>query len=368
MLSRQLYPDSFMYAISSSIERTAEHVAPATPPGPLDAQHFNTSSSADLQPPMNAWMPQPDLNLQENSSGIISQVPCYSGEQHYPATTSWDHSVTPRSTLPSKSGLLYPGQLPQSPPKGGRTEYPWSGSYSASNTITWSCDPKTYDQFEFYSFDPNAPIGQADTTDESIPIIDLRFSQSHHEAESSYSDPSANCRSDSAIGVSALGGFSNLTTTRTSDDVLTTPPEAPTFSENGTLSNRTSLISSTHLSPVASPRLTPQSRSNQVRAQSRSRASSSPRPSMRSAPYSTDGLRNATLWSTGSHNVAQSRHQSLFGYRSMPESTMPSQRCSMQAPVSSSMTPGMSHNMVSGPESTMPMQPSYFPSMPMGDY
>ncbi|OAA64124.1 hypothetical protein LEL_10644 [Akanthomyces lecanii RCEF 1005] len=332
------------------MERTAEHVAPATPPGALDAQHSNISTSADLQPPMNAWMPQPDLNLQENSSGIASQVSCCSGDQNYPAATGWDHSVTPRSTLAGKSGHLYPGQLPQSLVKDG----------------SWG--QKSYDQFEFYPFDPDAPIGQAYTTDESIPIIDLRFSQPRHEAEHSYSDLSENGRSDIPTGVSAPSGFSDLPTTGSSDDVSTTLSEAPTFSEYGTLSNRTSLMSSAHLSPVASPRLTPQNRPDQVRAQSRGRASPSPRPSMRSAPYSTDGLRNAARWSTGSHNVAQNRRHSPFGYGSMPETTMPSHRYSMQAPVSSSMAPGLSHNMVSGPGSNMPMQPSYVPSILMGGY
>ncbi|ATY64170.1 conserved fungal [Cordyceps militaris] len=330
--------------------RPAEHVAPATPPTTLDAQQTNNSTSADLQPPMSAWMPQPGLNLQDSSSNHSSQIPCCSEEHHQSATAGWDHSITPRSTLPGKSGLVYPGQLPQSLVKDG----------------SWG--QKSYDQFEFYPFDPDAPIGQAYTTDESIPIIDLRFSQSRHELGSSYSDHTANRRPDSSIGMSTPTAFSDMPATcGGGDDGSTTLSEAPTFSDYGTLSNRTSLMSTTHMSPVGSPRLTPQSRPDQMRAQSRGRASPSPRPSMRSAPYSTEGLRNTTRWSTGSQNVGQGRLQSPFGYGSMPDSTMPSQRYSMQAPTSSSMAP-MPHSMVSGPGSTMPMQPSYVPSMPMGGY
>lgn len=230
--------------------------------------------------------------------------------------------------------------------------------------IIGSWSQKTYDQFEFYPFDPDAPIGQAYTTDESVPIIDLRFSQPRHELEPVYADPSVNRHSNSSTGITASGGFSDLPTTCGTDDVSTTLSEAPSFSDYGAVSNRTSLMSSTHLSPVASP--PPQSRQDQVRAQSRGRASPSPRASMRSAPYSTDSLRNTTRWSTGSHNSGQHRRASPFGYGSMPESTMPSQRYSIQAPVTSSM--GMPHNMVSAPGSTMPMQPSFVSTMPMGGY
>ncbi|KAM3552021.1 hypothetical protein ARSEF4850_007590 [Beauveria asiatica] len=352
------------------MDQPGDHVSPATPPTALDAQQANISTSADLQPPMNAWMPQPGLNLQENTCSVPSQTPCCSGEHEHPATTGWDHSYTPRSTLPGKSGLVYPGQLPQTLVKDGRAaETCCDSSDPVPNTTLGSWGQKSYDQFEFYPFDPEAPIGQAYTTDESIPIIDLRFSQPRHElAAPSYSDAAANRRSDSSMGVSNSTGFSDLPPACNSDDVSTTLSEAPTFSDYGTLSNRTSLMSSAHLSPVASPRLTPQNRPDQVRAQSRGRASPSPRPSMRSAPYNADGIRNNTRWSTGSHNVAQNRRHSPFGYGAMPDSSMPSQRYSMQAPTSSSMAPGMPHNMVSTPGSNMPMQPSYVPSMPMGGY
>ncbi|OAA66289.1 hypothetical protein ISF_04127 [Cordyceps fumosorosea ARSEF 2679] len=360
------------------MERPAEHVVPATPTTTLDAQQTNISTSADLQPAMSAWMPQTGLNLQEGSTGHSSQISCGSGEPNHSVPAGWDHSITPRSTLPGKAGLDYPGQLPQSLVKDGRAvdAASWNPLQSMPNMNTGSWGQKSYDQFELYPFDPDAPIGQAYTTDESIPIIDLRFSQSRHELSSSYSDPTAIRRSDSSLGMSTPAAYSDMPTTATptcgaGDDVSTTTlSEAPTFSDYGTLSNRTSLMSTTHMSPVGSPRLTPQSRPDQVRAQSRGRASPSPRPSVRSTPYSTDGsLRNTARWSTGSHNIGssqQGRLNSPFGYggSSMQDSTMSSsQRYSMQGLAPSSMP----HSMVSGPPpgSTMPMQPTYVPSMAM---
>ncbi len=72
-------------------------------------------------------------------------------------------------------------------------------------------------------------------------------------------------------------------------------------------------MSSTQLSPVASPRMTPQGRSELVRTQSRGRASPSPRPGMRSAPYNLEGARNKR-WSTGSYGTAPNRRPSPFVY------------------------------------------------------
>lgn len=107
-----------MYTISSTMERPVDQVASVTPPTTMDAQQ-NISTSSDLQQPsMQSWMPQMGMSTQEHTETIPSQVPCCSSD-HYPATTVWDHSITPRSTLPAKPGL-YPGQLPQSLVKDGK--------------------------------------------------------------------------------------------------------------------------------------------------------------------------------------------------------------------------------------------------------
>jgi len=60
------------------------------------------------------------------------------------------------------------------------------------------------------------------------------------------------------------------------------------------------------VSPAPSPHMTP-GRPEQVRAQSRGRASPSPRPSARSVPYSLDGVKGQR-WSTGSYAPGNRRH------------------------------------------------------------
>lgn len=93
------------------------------------------------------------------------------------------------------------------------------------------------------------------------------------------------------------------------DDFSAALSEAPSFtSDYPPTSNRNSLMSSTQLSPVASPRMTPQSRSDLVRTQSRGRgASPSPRPGLRSAPYNADSSARNKRWSTGSYGTANRR-------------------------------------------------------------
>ncbi len=120
--------------------------------------------------------------------------------------------------------------------------------------------------------------------------------------------------SGSSFTLSTTGGLSEM---HSYEDFSATLSEAPSFtSDYPPPSNRNSLLSSTQLSPVASPRMTPQSRSELVRTQSRGRASPSPRPSMRSAPYSVESSRNKR-WSTGSY--APVRRPSPFVYHSTPE-------------------------------------------------
>ncbi|EAQ89225.1 hypothetical protein CHGG_05844 [Chaetomium globosum CBS 148.51] len=65
-------------------------------------------------------------------------------------------------------------------------------------------------------------------------------------------------------------------------------------------------------SPRASHEKTPQSR-RKVRTQSRGRASPSPRPGVRAAPYSVESARNKR-WSTGSYGTASNRRPSPFVY------------------------------------------------------
>ncbi|KAG7290521.1 hypothetical protein NEMBOFW57_000524 [Staphylotrichum longicolle] len=155
-------------------------------------------------------------------------------------------------------------------------------------------------------------IGQAYTTDEAIPILDLRSSGPPMDGDSIAFD-AVNPRrmSGSSFTVSTSGGLSEMTSY---EDFSTALSDAPSLtSDYPPPSNRTSMISSTQLSPVASPRMTPQSRSELVRTQSRGRASPSPRPGVRAVPYSVESARNKR-WSTGSYGTASNRRPSPFVY------------------------------------------------------
>jgi len=189
-----------------------------------------------------------------------------------------------------------------------------SQSYSQ---ITEAWNNKTCgDVIELQHMDSEMNIGQAYTTDECVPILDLRYNGTAIDNENLNIDTPYHPRrmSGSSFTMSTTGGLSDMPSY---EDFSTTLSEAPSFSSDyPPPSNRTSLMSSTHLSPVASPRMTPQNRSELVRTQSRGRASPSPRPSVRSAPYSMDN--RSKRWSTGSY-ASGPRRPSPFVYHSTPE-------------------------------------------------
>jgi hypothetical protein len=209
---------------------------------------------------------------------------------------------------------------------------------------TWTQKP-CEDSLEMHGFDNEMNIGQAYTTDEAIPILDLRYQGAPPEGDSLNFDGGHNPRrmSGSSFTMSTSGGLSDMPSYEDFSAALSEAPsfgsEYPPSNRNSMISsssdypapsnrnsmisnssdypptsNRNSLMSSTQLSPVASPRMTPQSRSELVRTQSRGRASPSPRPGMRAAPYSVESARNKR-WSTGSYGTAPSnRRPSPFIY------------------------------------------------------
>ncbi|KAI4870803.1 hypothetical protein F4820DRAFT_442672 [Hypoxylon rubiginosum] len=178
----------------------------------------------------------------------------------------------------------------------------------------WGSKP-CEDHFEIPNLDVDMSIGQAFTTDEAIPIIDLRYSGPHmdHEAMGFESNMNPRRMSGSSFTVSTTGGLSDMPSY---EDFSAALSEAPSFtSDYPPPSNRNSLMSSTQLSPVASPRMTPQTRSDLVRTQSRGRgASPSPRPGMRSAPYTVDSSARNKRWSTGSYAPVNNRRPPPFVY------------------------------------------------------
>ena len=106
-----------------------------------------------------------------------------------------------------------------------------------------------------------------------------------------------------------LSGSCTVSTSEPSSDMHDYPPA----------SSHNSLMGSMPLSPVASPRLPLQGRSNLVRTSSRGCASPSPRPGMRSAPYSTEP-RNKR-WSTGSFG-AIARHSTPLMFQHVGDSLL----------------------------------------------
>ena len=183
--------------------------------------------------------------------------------------------------------------------------------------------------------DSDMPIGQAYTTDEAIPILDLKYN-SAREGEPLQFGIQSRRMSGSSFTMSTSGALSDIPSC---DDFSTALSEAPSFSSDyPPPSNRNSLMSSTHLSPVASPRMTPQSRTELVRTQSRGRASPSPRPHIRSAPYSVEASRNKR-WSTGSYSTAASRRAAPFMYNQHAHETfMAHQRQLFQTPSQLNLT------------------------------
>lgn len=152
-------------------------------------------------------------------------------------------------------------------------------------------------------------IGHAFSSDESISILDLKFQGHNHDGELPFNGQADPRRmSGSSFTTGAMSDMTSY------EDFSTTMSETPSFVSDYPLpSKRNSYISSTQLSPVASPRMTPQSRSELVRTASRGRASPSPRPGKRSAPYSVEAVKSKR-WSTGSYATTPNRRTSPFIY------------------------------------------------------
>lgn len=226
------------------------------------------------------------LQMQQTTSDGMSSRPLSVHQDFYPATSMENSECLDRQGAIEGLTVLLSGTWAQKP-----------------------CDGS----LDIPGLDHDMSIGQAYTTDEAIPILDLRCSGPPLDGEQMGFDGAMNPRrmSGSSFTVSTSGGLSEMTSY---EDFSATLSDAPSLtSDYPPPSNRTSMISSTQLSPVASPRMTPQSRSELVRTQSRGRASPSPRPGVRAAPYSVESARNKR-WSTGSYGTASNRRPSPFVY------------------------------------------------------
>lgn len=203
------------------------------------------------------------------------------------------------------------------------------------------------------------PIGQAYTSDEAISVLDLEHQGLPASFQLNLDDVTQSRRiSGSSFSMSTSGALSDI---QSYDDFSTALSDAPSFySEMPPKSNRTSWMSSTQLSPVASPRLGPSTRSDLVRTQSRGRASPSPRPNVRSAPYVIEGPRAPKRWSTGSYGNMANRRPPSSMYHAGPDAQMMHQPTS-QPPFFMNCPPLPQRNSM-----LLPTQlPSQLPSQPL---
>ncbi|CAD6500805.1 BgTH12-06511 [Blumeria graminis f. sp. triticale] len=249
-------------------------------PQSSDALYDNSSFSLDLSPDLAAL---PALDM----SG--SQMPplhdAYSlNRHHYPPTPS-DKNLT----------LQGHGQTTRLPPQQQQNPPPAS----------WHAEP-TDDAIELAAYDADmgltamGAIGQAYTTDEHAPLVDMKYFTSGLDFDAANLGFSLQSRRMSGSSFTMSTTTDPLLDFHAYEEISNSVSDPPSFS------NRNSLLSTSQLSPVASPRLTPQHRSDLTWTQSRGRASPSPRPSMRSVPYNMDSSRNKR-WSTGSYAPSAAR-------------------------------------------------------------
>ncbi|TVY73592.1 Meiotic expression up-regulated protein, partial [Lachnellula suecica] len=244
----------------------------------------------------------------------------YCLSEEFNSLPAWDSSTMPMQPMNDGLPQTYSVQQDFYPStSGGDSKSFWNdrgaldGSLHLTNaTDGWQSKPCD-DGIDMQNLDTDMHMGQAFSTDESAPILDLRFPGPGLDSDRlNMEQPYSSRRmSGSSFTLSTTGALSEMPSY---EDFSASLSEAPSFSSDyPPPSNRNSLMSSTQLSPVASPRMTPQNRSELVRTQSRGRASPSPRPSMRSAPYNMDSNRNKR-WSTGSYAPTPNRRPSPFVY------------------------------------------------------
>ncbi|KAK4114076.1 hypothetical protein N656DRAFT_569608 [Canariomyces notabilis] len=219
---------------------------------------------------------------------------------------AWDSSALQMQQTPSETASSRPMSVHQD-------FYPATTMEGNS----WAQKP-CGDTLDIPGVESEMNIGMAYTTDEVIQISDIRYPGHPLDGDQMTFDNGLNPRrmSGSSFTVSTSGALSEMPSY---DDFSATLSDAASLaSDYPSQSNRNSMISSTQLSPVASPRMTPQSRTELVRTQSRGRASPSPRPGVRAAPYSVESARNKR-WSTGSYGTTSNRRPSPFVYHPPPD-------------------------------------------------
>jgi hypothetical protein len=305
--------------------------APTSTPAPLITMngHEMPGKTEGMVGPTGMWTTPTSQGMRPRPATIHEGFSYCLGED-YSTIPSWETSsiaMTPSDTMSRPVSMhqdlsrpvsmhqdFYPVTTMES------SESAWRGLTSAVG-LTQGTDPwgmkSCEDSMENHGLDTEMGIGQALTTDDAIPILDLRYQGGPMEQEGgglNFETGLTHRRmSGSSFTMSTSGNLSDMPSY---DEFSSALSEAPSFSDYPPTSNRNSMMSSTQLSPVASPRMTPQSRSELVRTQSRGRgASPSPRPGgVRSAPYTVDSSARNKRWSTGNYGTTPSRRPSPFVY------------------------------------------------------
>lgn len=247
---------------------------------------------------------------------------------NYQSLVSWDSSSLSYQQAPSDA-ISRPISMHQDDCPTDNSELLGMQAYNQANVALASWSQKSYEEsLDLQGLDSDSTFDTAYASDDLIPILDL-YQDATPEGDaaplSSAMDPRR--MSGSSFTVSTSGGMSDMPSY---EDFSTALSEAQSFSSDyPPTSNRNSLMSSTQLSPVTSPRIAPQTRTELVRTQSRGRgqASPSPRPGVRSAPYSVEGAKNKR-WSTGSYGTMSNRKPSPFMYHPNPDVFNTQQRMS----------------------------------------
>ncbi|KAK9781600.1 hypothetical protein AB5N19_06028 [Seiridium cardinale] len=314
-MRQQIQTPTFTFNPNNQFRRD---VPPPRPPPIITMNgHELPAKTEGMNAPAGMWTTPTSQGMRPRPATIHEGFSYCVGED-YATIPSWESGGmamqgTPSDTM-SRPVSMHQDFYPVTTMESSELSWNMPSSGLTSGADPWGMKP-CEDSLEAHGLDTEMHIGQALTTDEAIPILDLRYQNGPMENEGGLNfEPGLNPRrmSGSSFTMSTSGNLSDMPSYEEFSSALS---EAPSFSDYPPTSNRNSMMSSTQLSPVASPRMTPQSRSELVRTQSRGRgASPSPRPGMRSAPYSVDSGARNKRWSTGSYGTTPTRKPSPFVY------------------------------------------------------
>ncbi|KAI3400922.1 hypothetical protein diail_1129 [Diaporthe ilicicola] len=314
-LRHQIPSPSFAFHLQNNYRRDIPSTARSSHMMNMTGSEMPVKTETMATTPQGVWTTPSSTGMRPRPATIHEGF-SYCVDESYQGLPAWDSSTLP---MHQQQQQQTPSDTVSSRPISVHQEFYPPTTLENGH---WMQKP-VEDNLEMHGIDTDMSIGQAYTTDEAVPILDLRYPGQPLEGDAMNFDNGLNPRrmSGSSFTMSTSGGLSDMTSY---EDFSAALSDAPSFSsEYPPPSNRNSMMSSTQLSPVASPRMTPQSRSELVRTQSRGRASPSPRPGMRSAPYSVDNSRSNKRWSTGSYGTMPNRRPSPFVYQHAPDAFGP---------------------------------------------